>query len=336
MTTASSERIASATRRMDRHGRIEPQPLDRAGRRPGPRPPRPRRASSIRRAYSAQSVARSIVIGQTRPWHPSSARRPSTAARKSPRVLLHHREQQVAAGVAGERAVLEHRQAREQDLARLALVARERQRAPQHVARRQHAKLVAQLAGDPPLSNIVTTAFEVEPGIVLESAQQARQSGPAAETADLRSRRRTRLLYGRDCVTPHDRMRTDDASRASERPAARSTPRGGSAAHLRRPASSRSSRYGPRPSVGVRDDASTADDLDACATLVERVAPRRLAPPLVMTPDEFRRSLDAFPLEYQAILDRHVVIAGTRSVRRRHGRRRTTCGARARCRRAAC
>jgi hypothetical protein len=29
-----------------------------------------------------------------------------------------------------------------------------------------------------------------------------------------------------------------------------------------------------------------------------------------MTPDEFRRSLDAFPLEYQAIIDRHVVLAG--------------------------
>jgi hypothetical protein len=30
-----------------------------------------------------------------------------------------------------------------------------------------------------------------------------------------------------------------------------------------------------------------------------------------MTPDEFRRSLDAFPLEYQSLLDRHTVIAGT-------------------------
>jgi len=30
----------------------------------------------------------------------------------------------------------------------------------------------------------------------------------------------------------------------------------------------------------------------------------------VLTPDEFRRSLDAFPLEYQAIMDRHVLVAG--------------------------
>ncbi len=54
-----------------------------------------------------------------------------------------------------------------------------------------------------------------------------------------------------------------------------------------------------------------ADDLDALSALVEQWHRDGLAPPLVMTPDEFRRSLDAFPLEYQAILDRHVVVAGT-------------------------
>ena len=32
--------------------------------------------------------------------------------------------------------------------------------------------------------------------------------------------------------------------------------------------------------------------------------------PLVMTPEEFHRSLDIFPLEYQSLLDHHVVIAG--------------------------
>ena len=44
-------------------------------------------------------------------------------------VALHHRQQQVAAGVAAELGVLERRQAREQDAARLAGVARERERA---------------------------------------------------------------------------------------------------------------------------------------------------------------------------------------------------------------
>jgi hypothetical protein len=51
-------------------------------------------------------------------------------------------------------------------------------------------------------------------------------------------------------------------------------------------------------------------DLDACSTLVESWHGEGLATPLLMTSEEFRRSLDAFPLEYQAILDRHQVISG--------------------------
>jgi hypothetical protein len=54
-----------------------------------------------------------------------------------------------------------------------------------------------------------------------------------------------------------------------------------------------------------------ADDLDALGPLVGAWHHDGLATPLVMTPDEFRRSLDAFPLEYQAILDRHTVVAGS-------------------------
>jgi hypothetical protein len=51
-------------------------------------------------------------------------------------------------------------------------------------------------------------------------------------------------------------------------------------------------------------------DFEALGPLVEGWHREGLATPLVLTPDEFTRSLDAFPLEYQAILDRHVVIAG--------------------------
>ncbi len=54
-----------------------------------------------------------------------------------------------------------------------------------------------------------------------------------------------------------------------------------------------------------------AGDLDAAGALVETWRHDDLSVPLVVTPDEFRRSLDVFPLEYQAILDHHVVIAGT-------------------------
>lgn len=53
------------------------------------------------------------------------------------------------------------------------------------------------------------------------------------------------------------------------------------------------------------------DDLEALAPLVESWQRDGVRAPLLMTPDEFRRSLDAFPAEYQTMLDHHVVIAGT-------------------------
>jgi hypothetical protein len=54
-----------------------------------------------------------------------------------------------------------------------------------------------------------------------------------------------------------------------------------------------------------------AADLDALATLADTWHRAGLQTPLLLTADEFRRSLDAFPIEYQAIIDRHVVIRGT-------------------------
>lgn len=53
-----------------------------------------------------------------------------------------------------------------------------------------------------------------------------------------------------------------------------------------------------------------ADDLDALGPLADAWRRESAAMPLVMTPDEFRRSLDTFPIEYQTLLDHHVVIAG--------------------------
>jgi hypothetical protein len=52
-------------------------------------------------------------------------------------------------------------------------------------------------------------------------------------------------------------------------------------------------------------------DLDALGALVGSWHQDGLETPLLLTPDELRRSLDAFPLEYQSLLDRHIVIAGT-------------------------
>jgi hypothetical protein len=52
------------------------------------------------------------------------------------------------------------------------------------------------------------------------------------------------------------------------------------------------------------------DDLRACAGRVKGWHDRGLATPLVLAGHEFERSLDAFPLEFGAILADHLVIAG--------------------------
>jgi hypothetical protein len=54
----------------------------------------------------------------------------------------------------------------------------------------------------------------------------------------------------------------------------------------------------------------TAADLEALAALAGTWRHDGLDIPLLLTPDEFTRSLDVFPLEYQTIIDRHVVITG--------------------------
>jgi hypothetical protein len=53
-----------------------------------------------------------------------------------------------------------------------------------------------------------------------------------------------------------------------------------------------------------------ADDLEALSALTSRWHLDGLDTPLLITPHEFVRSLDAFPVEYQAMLDRHELIAG--------------------------
>jgi hypothetical protein len=54
----------------------------------------------------------------------------------------------------------------------------------------------------------------------------------------------------------------------------------------------------------------TTDDLRACATLVEAWHGAGLATPLLVAAGEFEQSLDAFPLEFGAILADHVVVSG--------------------------
>lgn len=54
----------------------------------------------------------------------------------------------------------------------------------------------------------------------------------------------------------------------------------------------------------------TREDLRACAARVDAWHARGLATPLLVAAHEFDRSLDAFPLEFGAILADHVVVSG--------------------------
>jgi hypothetical protein len=52
------------------------------------------------------------------------------------------------------------------------------------------------------------------------------------------------------------------------------------------------------------------EDLVACVPLTSSWQGRGLAVPLILSREEFRRSLDVFPLEYGAIIARHIVVDG--------------------------
>jgi hypothetical protein len=66
---------------------------------------------------------------------------------------------------------------------------------------------------------------------------------------------------------------------------------------------------GPITSLALVDSL-TLEDLDACATRVKKWARRGAAAPLLLTPLEFVRSLDAFPIEYGEIIAHHQVVFG--------------------------
>ena len=85
----------------------------------------------------------------------------------------------------GQAGVLERRQPRQQDAPRLGLVARQRQRALQHVARGQHAELVAEHAAAAAAVEHRDDGVQAQPRVALQAAQQAGQTGAAPEAADV-------------------------------------------------------------------------------------------------------------------------------------------------------
>jgi hypothetical protein len=54
----------------------------------------------------------------------------------------------------------------------------------------------------------------------------------------------------------------------------------------------------------------TLADLEGCARFAHKWSRARVATPLILPEDEFRRSLDAFPLEYGEIMRAHVRVFG--------------------------
>jgi hypothetical protein len=73
-------------------------------------------------------------------------------------------------------------------------------------------------------------------------------------------------------------------------------------------------KYGWRPHDRIPSlalvDSLTPDDLTACATRAPSWHRHGCATPLMLTPHEFARSLDAFPIEYDEILATSEVVTG--------------------------
>jgi hypothetical protein len=73
--------------------------------------------------------------------------------------------------------------------------------------------------------------------------------------------------------------------------------------------------YGERDADGMHTlalvDQLTFGDLAKCVPLASSWRRLGLATPLVLTGDEFRRSLDVFPLEYGDIIAHHVILSGS-------------------------
>ena len=206
MTAASNPPNGGGRRRPDLRRRLEPQPGDRVAAAlprvhldlaPGGRP------VAIFRADAR-------LFGADRPDPPGAAEQraqPVDGGEEVAAVLLHHRQQEIAAGVAAQPLVLEHRQPRQQHAPGLALVARQRECALEHVAWRQHAQLVAQLTGAPAAVEHRHDGVDLKPRVGLQPAEQTRQPRAAAEAPDVQSaqlhrrpfHRRTRRLSIKGC-----------------------------------------------------------------------------------------------------------------------------------------
>jgi hypothetical protein len=109
---------------------------------------------------------------------------------------------------------IERRQSRQQHAARFAFVARQREGALQHVPGWQYAKLVAQLARAATAVEHGDHGVQLQPRIRLQAAEQTRQPGAAADTADIHLAK----VHPGIVLSSHDRFLEDSRRFAGQRP----------------------------------------------------------------------------------------------------------------------
>src|SRR5262249_12509977 len=256
------------------------------------------------------------ALDRPRPPSPAAAeQRPQAVNRveEIAAVALHHRQQQVAAGWGAEARVAGGRQPREQHAPRFPRVAGERERALENVAGRQHAELVTQLPRAAAAVEHRDDRVQVQPGIVLQAAEKTGEPGAAAEAADVQlAQTHVAAFYS------YNSDMIPEAVRALERDlrgifgsrlqslaiyGARATAH--DAAH-------RHGAHAPAPPTRTLAvvESMTRDDLRSAATRVDAWHDAGLATPLLLAAREFAQSLDAFPLEFGAILADHIVVSG--------------------------
>ena len=279
------------------------------------------------------SRARTLT-GQTRPRHPSSARSASTAARKSPlycSIIDSSRLPPVwprsrACSSVGRRASSTRRASPS-----LRASASAHFRTSPGGSTPSSSRSCPEL---PPLSNIVTMACTLQPGIALEAAEQARQSGAAAEApdVDLATSHRGRFYSGGQEPACHRMCRAVICDRDRRLRSARDLCRSACTAvvvygrHAVGPAPGRRSHAGARrPSLRWRD-------LEACARRARgwqrsdiavplmargriRAGPRRLSAGIRRDPRWLSRGLRTRPVR------RPVGSAGRFSVARARSKR---------------
>jgi hypothetical protein len=153
----------------------------------------------------------------------------------------------------------------------------------------------------------------MQPRIVLQAAEQARQTGAAAEASDVqlaKTHRAFNSIYNVEMPSASAVETLEKDLRGIFGARLQSLVTYGERAR----ASNRHSGHGhdelPVQTMAVVETL-TRDDLRACAGRVPAWHHAGLATPLVVAAHEFTRSLDAFPLEFGAIIADHTLVGGS-------------------------